>query len=211
MPLELRPVEAADFDVMSRYMFREGGDLIAPLVPIIWPTSDDDAANTKRNNWSLQRQKDIFYQDPTVKFLQVVDTDRDDEIISLARWHYYPEGFKPDTMLAWELNGTHPDADENWPQKINVPLAKAVLISIVTARPGWMGKEPQWGEDRYAFCREERKDSLIYMKSSDHAHHQGATAQERRRHHVGRMGRAASKKAGCAGVLGSNARWSSGV
>ena len=146
MPIEVRPVEVGDFDVMSKYVFNKGGDLTAPLVPMIWPTSEDDALNTERANWSLSQQKDMFHQDPTVKFMKAVDTDNEDEIISLARWHYYPEGFKSDTMMAWELNGTLPDADETWPRGINVSLAKALLIPLLKARPEWMGSKPQWGE-----------------------------------------------------------------
>jgi len=146
MPIEVRPVEAGDFEVMSKYLFNKGGDLTAPLVPMIWPTSKDDALNTERTKWSLNQQKDMFHQDPTVKFMKAVDTDNEDEIISLARWHYYLEGFKPDSMIPWELNGTLSDADENWPKGINVPLAKALLIPLLKARPGWTGSEPQWSE-----------------------------------------------------------------
>ena len=146
MPLQVRLLEAADFQTLSRYIHHEGGDLIAPLVPMIWLISKDDAANTKRNEWSLRQQEDIYREDPTVHFMKVIDTDAGDEIISLARWHFYPEGYKHAEMGAWELNGTAADADKTWPKEINVPLAKALLEGILCERHEWQIHGPQWSK-----------------------------------------------------------------
>ncbi|KAL9049578.1 MAG: hypothetical protein Q9162_007147 [Coniocarpon cinnabarinum] len=144
MPLKLEPLNINDFEVMSHYKFNHDGDLIAPLVYRFWPHSEDDEVNSARNAWSLKQQREIFEEDSSVRFMKVIDTDKNNEILSLARWHCYENGYKHPEFTAFELNGTHPDADERWPEAANVPLAKAVLIPLLEARPQWMGQRPMW-------------------------------------------------------------------
>ncbi|KAL9084878.1 MAG: hypothetical protein Q9159_004999 [Coniocarpon cinnabarinum] len=144
MPLKLEPLNINDFEVMSHYKFNHDGDLIAPLVHRFWPHSEDDEVNSARNAWSLKQQREIFEEDSSVRFMKVIDTDKNNEILSLARWHCYENGYKHPEFTAFELNGTHPDADERWPEAANVPLAKAVLIPLLEARPQWMGQRPMW-------------------------------------------------------------------
>ena len=146
MPLQLLPVEANDFDTMLSYVHNNGGDLIAPLVPIGWLTSTVDADNAERNRWSLKQQREIFDDDPTATFLKVIDTDDNNNIIALARWHYYEKGWQHKDMAAWELNGRAPDADQTWPKAMNKELFQAILMPLLEARSDWLGQRPMWGK-----------------------------------------------------------------
>ena len=145
MSLKVEPVTSQDFETMSTYKFHQGGDLIAPLVPRFWPTSADDEPNGARNRWSLRQQRAFFNEDPTVRFMKCVDTSNG-EIISLARWHYYENGYKHPEFTALELNGTAPDAEQTWPGAANGALAKAIIVPILEDRPRWSGDSPQWGK-----------------------------------------------------------------
>jgi hypothetical protein len=146
MPLQVLPVEANDFDVMSTYVLSRGGDLSGPIVPFFWPPTADEAEMAERTRWSMKQQREIFEDDLTAHFMKVVDTDRGDDIIALARWHYYERGYRHSEMLSRELNGAKPDAEATWPPQINVGLAKALLDLLLAVRPEWQGQRPMWGE-----------------------------------------------------------------
>ena len=130
---------------MSHLIANEGGDLVTPLAPLFWPTSTSDEENLKRARWSMNQQRAMFQEDPSAIFLKVVDTDHGDEVLSLARWHFYEHGYKHSEFTAWELNGKGAEADSTWPEEVNVPVARATLIPVFEARSGWMGQGRQWG------------------------------------------------------------------
>lgn len=145
MPFKIEPVTDADFDAMAALKYHDGGDLSSPATPAIWTTSDDAAEMAGRTRWSVKQQREMFHDDPSTRFMKVVDTDKDNAIVSIARWHYYPNGYQYKETFAWELNGKGPYADKEWPDKINVPLAKMVLDDIFRQRAEWMGQRPMWG------------------------------------------------------------------
>ena len=149
MTLTIKSVTLDDFSLFEKYA-SPTDDLTAPLVPLGWHLDEHDKEGAlARARWSLKQQHEIFTDDPTVRFLKVVDSATSDTV-ALARWHFYSHGFDPSTMSAWELNGRAPDADERWPPGMNVPLAKAVLLPLLKARPTWMTHGPQWGELSFA-------------------------------------------------------------
>ena len=145
MPLTLSCVVAEDFEVMKSYAHSEQGDLVSPIVMHTWvdvPTTD---AEMERNLWSMKQQLKQFQEDKTAVFLKVTDNETG-EIISLARWHLYPEGFQADQNSWMEVDAfAPPGVESDWPERLNVPLHKGFLEAIDGDRPRWQGNQPCWG------------------------------------------------------------------
>lgn len=94
MPLQVLPVVLADFDALETFTEEQGGTLIDPMLLDAWPVSTSEEAD-RRNKWSAAQNRRRFRIDKSARFVKVIDTDLEpsDQIISLARWHDYPEGF----------------------------------------------------------------------------------------------------------------------
>lgn len=92
MAIKVLPLTDEDFDAMRQFVLRTDGQLTTPAVERAMPIASDEAA-TRRNDWNVQQQRDIFRDDPSARMVKAVDTDRHDEILAVARWHYYARGF----------------------------------------------------------------------------------------------------------------------
>jgi hypothetical protein len=94
MPLRIAPVVLSDFDTIISHAsrFPPGDDLVAPPIsPLYWPVQNSDEA-LRRLQFNMAHQRERFLKEPSARFMKIVD-DKNGEIICLARWHYYPEGY----------------------------------------------------------------------------------------------------------------------
>ncbi|ETS78027.1 hypothetical protein PFICI_10089 [Pestalotiopsis fici W106-1] len=114
MPLQVQPLELPDFDILISHASSDppGDDLVAPPNPVAWPVSTQAEAQTRaRHCFALQRRR--FLRDPTTNFVKVVDVDNNGaaaagDIIAVARWHFYPQGYDYSTEAHWEMAPTAP-------------------------------------------------------------------------------------------------------
>jgi len=143
MPLHLAPVRLPDFDNMENHanIYNPGDDLVAPPYPVAWPVSTQAEAQA-RLKFAMAKQRRRFQEDSTSRFMKVVDAptgmDIDDgEIISIARWHYFPSGYDFGSMIYWEMAECLPG--EDWPLGFNRSLHDSILSIRDAARCEWIG------------------------------------------------------------------------
>jgi GNAT superfamily N-acetyltransferase len=149
MPLLLAPVRLEDFDQIEKHadVYEPGDDLVAPPYPVAWPVSTQEEAQS-RLRFAMAKQRRRFQEDPTARFVKVVDAPseaqvHEGEIISIARWHYFPSGYDYPTMIDWELAEQLPG--EDWPQGLNRTLHDFILSTRDMERKEWIGTgSPVW-------------------------------------------------------------------
>ena len=92
MGLQLLPLTAEDFSAIIDHssIFELGDDLVGPPVPICWPVSTREEAQT-RLQVHMAKQIQRYMHDPSVNYLKVVDDSG--SIVSVAHWHWYPNGY----------------------------------------------------------------------------------------------------------------------
>jgi hypothetical protein len=175
MTLQILPLELLDFDQLVHHAETgpPGDDCVAAPNPLVWPVKTQEEARVRaRGAFALQKRR--ILRDPTVRFLKVVDTsegiDPDDNIVALARWHHYPDGYDYEREAHWELA---PDTEAGWaplladmndgiasghrddpmatypPPNFNVALHNFILSDMVSGRdafrPRWIPQEkPCW-------------------------------------------------------------------
>lgn len=110
MPLQVLPLSVSDFEQLVHHAdFGEpGDDCVAPPNPVAWPVTTRSEAQLRACcAFSLQKRR--LLRDPTVHFLKVVDKKEtgsntgEDEIIAVARWHHYPQGYDYNLEATWEM------------------------------------------------------------------------------------------------------------
>lgn len=110
MPLQVLPLDISDFEQLIHHAdFSEpGDDCVAPPNPVAWPVKTRSEAQFRAQCvFALQKRR--LLRDPTVHFLKVVDKTEDrrnkdeHDIIAVARWHYYPNGYDYDLEAHWEM------------------------------------------------------------------------------------------------------------
>ena len=143
MGLRLLPLAAEDFTTITGHanIFEPGDDLVGPPVPLCWPVTTKEEA-TIRLRCHMAKQLQRFTEDPSVNYLKVVDDSG--SIVSVARWHWYPNGYSYEKEAHWE---TYPQSSlvEPWAKQFNIPLNNFILGSRDAARDDWMGKDrPCW-------------------------------------------------------------------
>lgn len=138
------PLVEADFDRMLKYTDEEGGTLTAPVALSTWPTSDP-TSNARRNTWSLDQQRWQFQHDKTAKFMRVEDTSTGD-IISLARWHRYTDGYPQEDVYTEIDVMTTPGKPPNFPEGMNGPLHAGVLGAACRRRAEYVQPGVCWSE-----------------------------------------------------------------
>lgn len=136
MPLSLHPVQVEDFDDLISHAsrFSLGDDLVANPVPTCWPVSNKAVA-IARAQWHFTRQRNRFLNDKTAHFLKAVDDDN--EIIAIARWHLYPQGYRYKEHQHWEplsLSEKEDESSEGW----NSALHDRILNQRDQYRDDWI-------------------------------------------------------------------------
>ncbi len=149
------PVADTDFDRMLRYTDEEGGTLTAPVPFSTWPTSDP-ASNARRNAWSIEQQRWQFHNDPTTRFMKVEDTSVS-EIICLARWHKYTDGYPQEDRYTEIDVFAPPGKSPKFPEGMIGPLHAGVLGTAVEARAGYVKPGVCWS--RLAPCFRDAQNS----------------------------------------------------
>ncbi|KAI1849024.1 hypothetical protein JX265_013721 [Neoarthrinium moseri] len=173
MPLQLQPLELSDFDTLISHASTHapGDDLVAPLNPLVWPVRTRAEAQARaRHNFALQKWR--FVEDPTTRFLKVVDPEDGGQIVAVARWHFYPQGYDYAEQAHWEMAPATPlkkylaavngreqpgegsseadvesDMQEDVypPPNFNIALHNHILASRDAFRPSWIpGRAPCW-------------------------------------------------------------------
>ncbi|KAH7346605.1 hypothetical protein BKA65DRAFT_502858 [Rhexocercosporidium sp. MPI-PUGE-AT-0058] len=143
MSLKLSEVQVEDFDAMINHanLYPPGDDLVGMPTPICWPVSSKSEAQ-ERLRFHMSQQKRRFFGDRTATYLKVIDDDTK-EIISIARWHYYPNGYSYADGIGWEI---HSLAEGSvFPEEMNIELHNFILQERDAERKGWMiANEPCW-------------------------------------------------------------------
>jgi hypothetical protein len=148
MPLRILPLRLSDFDavITQASSSAPGDDLVGAPNPWVWPVSTVEEAKTRIEFcMSLQRQR--FLHDSTCHFIKVVDLpseivpEDEDEIVSIARWHRYPEGFKYDEHGHWELAAEHAKTYEGaMSEAFNMKLHDLIFTQRDSYREQWIPK-----------------------------------------------------------------------
>lgn len=144
MKLEAQLASPADLEKAKTIYGADKGDLCAPLLRAAWPETEANAQ--ARAEWSCQQQKEYLENDPTCRFIKVVDRDADDEMIAFGRWHRYPDG-PGMTHLNLEYAGLK-DRDDPaaFPPEFGKALYCDFLDKVLADRPDWMDRGLCWGE-----------------------------------------------------------------
>lgn len=148
MPLKVEPVASEDWEVLKKFVRSKQGILTSPAADIGMAVTDDESGE-QLNLWSLEQQKAFFTSDPSAHTMKCVDTDRDNEIIAVARWHFYPSGYEASNL---EYAGLKPPTeDSSYPLGFNFKFYYFVLSELFAGRRAWMGNGPQWGKHKPSF------------------------------------------------------------
>lgn len=156
MALRVAPVELSDFDsfVSDASKYAPGDDLVAPPNPVAWPVSTRaEAEQRARRCFALQRRR--FLEDPTVRFLKVVDDSPEGGggavVVAVARWHYYEGGYKYEREAHWEMaplntaEGEDGGGESHPPPNFNVRLHNHILTERDSFREQWIPSgKPCW-------------------------------------------------------------------
>lgn len=143
MPLKLHEILLEDFDNMTDHakLFPVGDDLVGPPTPICWPVSSQTEAQ-ERLRFHMSKQRGRFLGDRSATYLKIVDEDTK-EIVSIARWHYYPNGYSYADGIGWEIHS--PVEGQAFPSGMNIELHNFILSARDAERKNWMAKdEPCW-------------------------------------------------------------------
>lgn len=90
MTFTIEPVTLSDFE---KFMQLPGEDDLVnvPFKPLCWPVRRDGDAKARREYYH-NRQRQRFLIDPSTRYVKCIDQSSG-EIVSLANWHYYPNGY----------------------------------------------------------------------------------------------------------------------
>ena len=143
MSLKLLEIEVEDFDTMINHanIYPPGDDLVGPPTPVCWHVTTRAEARS-RLEFHMTKQKERFLGDRSARYLKIIDNETA-EIISMARWHWYPEGYSYTEGIHWE---THNSVDGRpWPKEMNVELHNFILTTRDAEREKWQEKgKPCW-------------------------------------------------------------------
>lgn len=182
MPLQLLPLQESDIPTLLTHPIND--DVIGSPYDVCWPVRTE-AEDSIRKEWYFKRLRHKLLHDPSARFVKVVETSEKtsdppqiseegtDEIISVARWHYYPNGYEvaEDAWTDWDplatetrrrewqsrrvhdWNGdlgrgvqTADEAEEERPEGCDWVLYDEILQSV-KLREQWVPKgEPCWCE-----------------------------------------------------------------
>lgn len=143
MTLQIVPLTMDELTAMENdtNIYEPGDDLVGPPIPICWPVRTSAEAQT-RLRVHMAKQSERLQKDPSVHYLKVVNDSH--SIVSIARWHFYPNGYSYAREGHWEQ---YPPAalSEPWARGFNIPLNNFILGSRDAERECWMPRgRPCW-------------------------------------------------------------------
>lgn len=193
MKLHLSEATSADIDAATQFYGPEKGDFVAPALLHFWPlpSPNDVEVARSRVDWSCQQQKDILENDPTTRFVKVVDLHKDSELVALGRWHRCPNGYVPVGDL--EAAGLKDRNDpETWPAGLLKDLYLGLIDGLMSARDAWIGKQHCWSKSFLSrsslLPSSSRATNRSSLASSNDRENSGAVPKKRSRLHDPRMG-----------------------
>lgn len=136
MPLQVLPVVISDFAILENLTEEQGGTLVDPLILDVWSVSSTQDS-WRRRVWSATQNKGRFLHDKTAHFVKVVDTDLGDEIVSLARWHFYEHGFPSENMWMEVDIFTPPPSRPEFPDGLRGDDLTQFIAEAVNQRKKW--------------------------------------------------------------------------
>ncbi|TVY17184.1 hypothetical protein LARI1_G003840 [Lachnellula arida] len=143
MPLKLKEIDLEDFNTMTDHanIYPPEDDLVGPPTPICWlVTTPSEAQN--RLDFHMTKQKERYLGDTSARYLKIIDEETG-EIISMARWHWYPDGYSYTEGIHWETHNAVEGCP--WPKGMNVELHNWILTRRDAAREHWQEKgQPCW-------------------------------------------------------------------
>ncbi|KAK0103502.1 hypothetical protein ONS95_005523 [Cadophora gregata] len=143
MGLKIQNVNLEDFDIMINHanIYPPGDDLVGPPTPFFWSVISQMEAQ-ERLQLHMTKQKSRFLGDRTATYLKVID-EQTQEIVSIARWHYYPNGFSFEDANGWEIHS--PVEGQPFPKGMNIELHNFILTQRDLERKNWIVTgEPCW-------------------------------------------------------------------
>lgn len=154
--LTLSPLLPSDFPRLIAHatLHPPGSDLVGQPTPLCCPVHTPHEAHA-RLAFHFAHQRARYLSDPSVRYMKVELTPATpapptispspsapdaasapaSDIISIARWHYYPTGYSFPRDFAWEAHD--PDAP-GLPEHFNVPLHNYILRARDAARAEWI-------------------------------------------------------------------------
>ena len=145
MKFQVQEATPADLDAAEHIYGHENGNLSAAAIEAMWPINDPNDLESARlrAEWSCQQQKDILKTDPTTRFVKVVDTDNNNDIIAFGRWNRYPNGYEQ--VADVEAVGLKDRNDPaTWPKGLMKGLYLGLIDELFGARDSWIGKQHCW-------------------------------------------------------------------
>lgn len=146
----IEPVVLSDFDELLNHPCQD--DLVnVPFVPLCWPATTDEEARSRRRYY-FTRMRHRFQIDPSLCLMKCVDTISG-QIVSLANWHFYPNGY--DTANEYWKNLdilAPPGVVGRRPAGLNWDLYEYITETI-KLRDEWVPKDkPVWRELKGGLC-----------------------------------------------------------
>jgi GNAT superfamily N-acetyltransferase len=137
MQLQICPLELQDFDELVSHaaLYPAGDDLVAPPTPLCCIVTTKEEAQA-RLIFHFNKQRSRFLSDPSVRYMKVIDSANKNSIISIARWHFYPNGYDFDNQIHWETHNLIPG--QSIPRGFNIPLHNHILTTRDAARALWL-------------------------------------------------------------------------
>ena len=144
MPLKLLPLELGDFDIITENVNEHevGDDLIAPPAsPLCWPVQNKAEAEA-RTIWTMKKQKERYVSDATVRYLKVVEYvdsqpgPGNGDIISMGRWHWYPNGYHFEREFEQDIEEIAPPKT-GWPSGYKALLHLQIVREVCLHRVKW--------------------------------------------------------------------------
>lgn len=144
MQLQVHPLEPRDFDELISHasLHRPGDDLTGPPTPLCCPVTTKEEAQA-RLTFHFNKQRCRFDNDPTARYMKVIDSADKNSIISIARWHFYPNGYDFDEQIHWETHNLVPG--QSVPRNFNISLHNYILTTRNASHDSWIPpKSPCW-------------------------------------------------------------------
>ncbi|KAK5121846.1 hypothetical protein LTR85_004721 [Meristemomyces frigidus] len=149
-PFQVAYMTSSDFSLMLTPSHRRGGDLVTPPIsPLCWPIPEGDEADgdeaLRRLEYSTSLHKAFFDRDPTVHCIKAINPD-DGEIVSIARWNFFPRGYEFERDEVVDVGEFLPDGALAPEGPYVLDLYRDLRTKMMRERRDWTERgNPCWG------------------------------------------------------------------